>query len=424
MKRKQFTEEQIIGILKEAEAGAVVTELCRKHGMSSATYYAWKAKYGGLEVSEAKRLRALEEENVRGGELNHKRTHRLYCELGLQPLNKTPKRRVKAKLRNDRTPATAPNECRPMGVPSDQLFMVNGVQRANRSATCRTAASCPGSANERVTTLSYDVNSLPATVTDQAGDGSVASTVSTTYDVVGNAVSVDGPLPGADDTSYFRYDAARQRIGQIAPDPDGAGPLVRRAVRTTYDARGRATLVEQGTVADASDGGWNGFSSLQQVARGFDGLDRQTSETTRAGGTVYSVVQKSYVGQRLVGQTIRDCFRLAAQDKPMSMLLHQGDNVDLEDHVATGCERNDIGLRQDRIHRAQAFSDTFVAKVETRCIDDDQMIPRTARNPCRCRKEQGRGLAWWVGQQVRRSPCMRKDRRQGPISPSAVAARR
>jgi putative transposase len=65
MKRKQFSEEQIIGILKEAEAGAVVTELCRKHGMSSATYYAWKAKFGGLEVTDAKRLRALEEENAR-----------------------------------------------------------------------------------------------------------------------------------------------------------------------------------------------------------------------------------------------------------------------------------------------------------------------------------------------------------------------
>lgn len=58
MKRKQFSEEQIIGILKEAEAGAVVTELCRRHGLSSATFYAWKAKYGGLEVSEAKRLLA------------------------------------------------------------------------------------------------------------------------------------------------------------------------------------------------------------------------------------------------------------------------------------------------------------------------------------------------------------------------------
>jgi putative transposase len=67
MKRKQFSEEQIIGIgiLKEAEAGAVVTNLWRRHGMSSATYCAWKARFGGLEVSDAKRLRALEEENAR-----------------------------------------------------------------------------------------------------------------------------------------------------------------------------------------------------------------------------------------------------------------------------------------------------------------------------------------------------------------------
>lgn len=65
MKRKRFSEEQIIGILKEAEAGAVAMDLCRKHGMSSPTYYAWKAKFGGPEVSEAKRLRALEEENAR-----------------------------------------------------------------------------------------------------------------------------------------------------------------------------------------------------------------------------------------------------------------------------------------------------------------------------------------------------------------------
>jgi putative transposase len=65
MKRKQFSEEQIIGILKEAEAGAVVAELCRRHGMSSATFYAWKAKFGGMEVSDARRLRALEEENAR-----------------------------------------------------------------------------------------------------------------------------------------------------------------------------------------------------------------------------------------------------------------------------------------------------------------------------------------------------------------------
>ena len=65
MKRSRFSEEQIIGILKEHQAGLSAADLCRKHGISDATFYKWRSKYGGLEVSEAKRLRALEEENAR-----------------------------------------------------------------------------------------------------------------------------------------------------------------------------------------------------------------------------------------------------------------------------------------------------------------------------------------------------------------------
>jgi len=65
MKGKRYTEEQIIGVLKEAEAGMPVADLCRKYGIHQTTLYNWKAKYGGLTVSEAKRLRSLEDENRR-----------------------------------------------------------------------------------------------------------------------------------------------------------------------------------------------------------------------------------------------------------------------------------------------------------------------------------------------------------------------
>ena len=65
MKRSRFTEEQIIAILKQQESGVTTADVCREHGISSATFYKWKSKYGGLEVSNARRLKALEDENAK-----------------------------------------------------------------------------------------------------------------------------------------------------------------------------------------------------------------------------------------------------------------------------------------------------------------------------------------------------------------------
>ena len=76
MKRSRFTENQIISILKEADAGRSVKEICRKHGISDATYYNWKSKYGGMSASELKRLREMEMENAK--------LKRMYADLALE----------------------------------------------------------------------------------------------------------------------------------------------------------------------------------------------------------------------------------------------------------------------------------------------------------------------------------------------------
>ena len=142
MKRKRFTEERIIGILREADAGAVVLDLCRKHGMSSATYYTWKAKYGGLEVSQAKRLRSLEDEN---GKLKRLLAHAMLDSADLKDLlAKNGDARCEA--RSGRASAGSPEGERAAGVQhcrrgSPERPLPKPTRRRHRSAR---TASRPG----------------------------------------------------------------------------------------------------------------------------------------------------------------------------------------------------------------------------------------------------------------------------------------
>ena len=76
MRKSRFSESQIVGILKEADAGMKVSDLCRKHGISDATYYTWKSKYGGMEASDLKRVKELESENAK--------LKRMYADLALE----------------------------------------------------------------------------------------------------------------------------------------------------------------------------------------------------------------------------------------------------------------------------------------------------------------------------------------------------
>jgi YD repeat-containing protein len=169
---------------------------------------------------------------------------------------------------------------------------------------CRSgvAPACVGTADETRTTISYAVgnattpsNLLPLSRTVAAGNGSISATISWTYDVSGNKLTEDGPLSGTADTTRWRYDIRRRIIGVIAPDPDGTGPRKFRATRNSYDAAGRLTKVEQGTVNSQSDADWALFAPIQTAETIYDALDRKTLEFSYGiTGGPQSLTQYSY----------------------------------------------------------------------------------------------------------------------------------
>lgn len=173
--------------------------------------------------------------------------------------------------------------------------LTSGVYLLTGTSACQSSASCTGTATESKTAVTYNSNLLPATVTTSAGDGSISSTVTTTYDSVGNVKTVDGPLAGTGDTTTYRYDSGRRQTGIVGPDPDGAGARKPTAQRMTYGNEG-LTLTETGYVNDASDASWPGFSTQEQVAISYDANARPIKTELKSGGTIYAVAQTSYDG--------------------------------------------------------------------------------------------------------------------------------
>jgi RHS repeat-associated protein len=177
------------------------------------------------------------------------------------------------------------------------------VYRLTGTSTCQTTSTCAAShtADEVVTSTNYGPqttgvgnNLLPVSVSRGAGDGSLTATATLAYDDVGNHISVDGPLSGTADTTTYRYDADRELVGVISPDPDGGGSLVRRAERLTYSPHGVVTETEIGNVNSTSDTDWASFSSAQQLTTTLDAADRKVKDVLTAGGTTYQVAQYGY----------------------------------------------------------------------------------------------------------------------------------
>ncbi|HYG47262.1 MAG TPA: hypothetical protein VD846_04890, partial [Allosphingosinicella sp.] len=164
---------------------------------------------------------------------------------------------------------------------------------------CQTSASCAGTADEVRTIVDYGPaaapnNLLPTSVSTGSGDGSLTATRAFGYDAIGNAVTVDGPLPGSSDVSRIRYDSARRVVATVSPDPDGAGALRHRATRTVYNPAGLPARTETGTATGQSDAHIDAMTVIEAAETDYDSAGRPVAERAVANGSIQAVTQQSY----------------------------------------------------------------------------------------------------------------------------------
>ena len=177
-----------------------------------------------------------------------------------------------------------------------------GMPVLTRVSECRTLANCAGTADKSVTIIDYgqdnpnsEVVWMPMQVTRTEGDGYPSNTIVYTYTDRGDIASLDGPILGSPDITYFRYDAAHQLLGRIEPDVDGpTGVSLNRATRNTYSPDGLLLFEETGVVDGPSDAAWPGFTPRQLKATAYDAAGRVTMVVQAAAGVTQSVAQTNY----------------------------------------------------------------------------------------------------------------------------------
>ena len=172
----------------------------------------------------------------------------------------------------------------------------DAVYELTGTSQCQTSSSCSGGADEAKSTIAYNSNLLPTSVTRSNGTGTLAAITAATYDGRGRLDTIDGPLSGSGDSTKYRWDGADQLIGLTDPDPDDAGPMNMRAIRLTYRSDGQLLQQEVGTVTDRSDAAWSNFLTASLTYSNFNTSSRIERDHIWANGVYYAVRDYVYDG--------------------------------------------------------------------------------------------------------------------------------
>ena len=177
----------------------------------------------------------------------------------------------------------------------------SAVWRLTESSSCSTgtAPGCVGTASETRTTIGYGStgvgnNRLPVTTSIASGNGAVSTSSSQTFTITSDISTVDGPLSGSADTSYYFYDAMRNPLGVVGADPDGAGALLRRAAKLSYNSSGLVSAMEQGTATSTTLAALNALTVLERAESDYDAQLRPVARRLKSGSTILALRQVSY----------------------------------------------------------------------------------------------------------------------------------